>query len=135
MPTVPPSPILPPPSTAGDGAALLRHSSAEVRAAYALWRGAGDPGAADAIVLAVVRDHVPDKARRATLVLEDRHALALDLGFDSMATTEMVFVFEDVFQVTITNAEIVRLRTIGDLRAFVRRRITLPPTGEPAPSA
>ena len=124
MPPTSPTPGLSAPANVG--ASLLRHSSAEVQAAYARWQTLGDAAAADAIIVAVVRDHVPDKARRATLVLEDRHGLASDLGFDSMAITEMVFAFEDLFQVTITNGEIVGLRTLGDLRAFVRHRLAAP---------
>ena len=132
-PAASPSPAPSPLAPCGAGDSLLRHSSAEVREAYARWQTAGDSAAADAIVAAVVRDHVPDKARRASLILDDRQALAADLGFDSMALTEMVFAFEDLFQVTITNSEIVGLRTLGDLRAFVRHRLAAPaPAGAAA---
>jgi acyl carrier protein len=130
-PSVPSS--LPDRNSAGAGAALLRHSSAEVRTAYGRWKAEGAADAADAVVLAIVRDHIPERAVRASLNLEDRHVLISDLGFDSMAITEMVFAFEDLFEVTISNAEMMNLRSIGDLRAFVRSRLASPPAAAPRP--
>ncbi|MEO5958876.1 MAG: acyl carrier protein [Opitutaceae bacterium] len=119
------------PSTAA--AALLRHFPEEVRNAYTRLRTEGDVAAADTLVIAIVLDHMPDKKRRPAETPADTVALVTDLGFDSVAITEMVFFIEDLLQVNIANEEILRVRTVGDLRAFVRTKLAAPtPAAAPA---
>jgi len=98
---------------------LLRHFPEEVRGAYVRLCETADPAAADTLVLAIVADHMP----RADAVLVDSASLAADLGFDSVAIAEMVFFIEDLLQVSVSNAEILRVRTVGELRAFVRAKL------------
>lgn len=110
-------------SAADEASPLLRHFPEEVRTAYARLRRTGDPAAADVVVLAIVRDHQPVKAA-APAPLQDQQTLIGDLGFDSVAITEMVFFIEDLFRVSVSNDEILSIRTVGELRAFVRRKLS-----------
>jgi acyl carrier protein len=110
---------------------LLRHFPEDVRAAYVTLRTTGDAAAADKLVLAIVADHMPRKDAK----LNDAAELLRDLGFDSVAIAEMVFFIEDLLQVNVTNAEILRVRTVRDLRAFVRQKLSAHPEfGRPAVS-
>jgi acyl carrier protein len=94
-----------------------------VREAYARYKATGDIQAVDFLVMAIVRDHVP-KTVTLPAELPDNARLMADLGFDSLAISETVFFVEDLFKVRITNAEILQVRTVGELRAFVRRKLS-----------
>jgi acyl carrier protein len=121
-----PSPSSPDaPGTPDAESTLVRHFPADVRDAFTRFRAHRHASDADIVVLAVVLDHMPDKSRRSTVTLADDHRLIEDLGFDSIAITEMVFFLEDLFQVRIGNEEILRVRTVGDLRAFIREKLTV----------
>jgi acyl carrier protein len=102
---------------------LMRHFPAEVQEAYARFRAGNAPSDADVVILAVIQDHVPDKKTRVSGPAVDELQLIRDLGFDSVAIAELVFFFEDLFQVQISNDEIMRVRSVGDLRLFVREKI------------
>lgn len=119
-------PAAPPPAVE----TLLRHFPDEVRASYIRLRETGDPQAADTLVLAIVADHMRDKCTP----LSDTAALMADLGFDSVTIAEMVFFIEDLLQVSVTNAEIMQVRTVGDLRAFVRVKLAAQKPGDHAAS-
>ncbi|MFA6287294.1 MAG: acyl carrier protein [Opitutaceae bacterium] len=99
----------------------------DVRAAHARFLATGDAAALDTVVLAVVLDHQPKAAQTSGLspvaTPADSARLIADLGFDSLALAEIVFFFEDLYGVTITNNELVRITTIGELRAFVRAKV------------
>src|SRR5689334_20380252 len=102
---------------------LLRHFPEDVRAAYLTLRATGAAAAAAKLVLAIVADHMPRKEADLT----DGAELLRDLGFDSVAIAEMVFFIEDLLQVNVTNAEILRVHTVGELRAFVRQKLAAHP--------
>lgn len=96
----------------------------EIRAAYARFGTTRDPQDLDAVVLAVVRDYIPKKEGVAEKpVFTESARLIDDLGFDSLAITETVFFFEDLFKVRITNSEIMQVHTVGQLRAFLRSKL------------
>jgi acyl carrier protein len=125
---VPLSAVSLPPSVA----TLLRHFPEEVREAYVRLRCTGDGAAADTLVLAILADFMPHKEAQ----LSDAAELVAHLGFDSVAIAEMVFFIEDLLQVSVTNAEILRVRTVGQLRAFVREKLAAQTAGPtPAPRA
>lgn len=95
-----------------------------VREAHARWLAARDPAALDSVVLAIVAHHRPGPARPAEpAALADSDRLVADLGFDSLALAEIVFFIEDLYRVTISNADLATLVTVADLRAYVRARI------------
>lgn len=117
------APFSPPVTLPAAAETLLRHFPEEVRAAYLRMTTTGDAAAADTLVLAIVADHMPHQEAR----LHEAASLVDDLGFDSVAIAEMVFFIEDLLQVNVTNAEIMRVRTVRDLRAFVREKLAALP--------
>lgn len=125
-----PSADSPPDHDAAD--TLIRHFPADIREAYARFAQTRDAADADIVILAVVQDHLPTRAQRTGPAPADHAALIADLGFDSVAITEMVFFVEDLFHVRITNEEILRVRTVGDLRAFVREKLAAGPAASQA---
>ncbi|MGD1030774.1 MAG: phosphopantetheine-binding protein [Opitutaceae bacterium] len=84
----------------------------------------GDEEALTGLVIDVLNYYLPKGAIARTNVTWPEDArLVEDLGFDSLATIETVFFIEDLFQISIANDEIVKVRTVGDLRRFLRGKI------------
>lgn len=111
---------------------LGRHFPEDVQKAYARFVATHVPADADVVVLAIMLDHLPNKKLRPAETPADTLGLVADLGFDSVAIAEMVFFLEDLFQVRISNEEILKVRTVGDLRGFVGQKLTAQPSAEPS---
>lgn len=108
-------------------AELLKHFPARIRERFVQFSTSGDPAAADEVVLAIVREHVPARRQGTTpAVLTDAMSLTGDLGIDSISIADALFMLEEVFNVSIATKEIAHLRTVGDLRGFIRRKLAAP---------
>ncbi|MET0262746.1 MAG: acyl carrier protein [Rariglobus sp.] len=111
------------PKPAAPANPLAKFPSA-VRDAHKHFLATGDVEALDTVVLAVVRDHQPSHLRATSpAVFPDEASLMGDLGFDSLALAEIVFFFEDLYKISITNDELMNISTVGKLREFVRSKV------------
>jgi acyl carrier protein len=101
----------------------LRHLPAGARAAFRRFQAEGQAADLDVVIFAILEDFMPEKSGRALAGLPGDTPLMGGLGFDSLAITEMVFSAEDLFGISIANEEIIKVRTIDDLRLFIRRKV------------
>ena len=101
----------------------IRHLPAPARAAFEQFQAGGDPAALDPVVLAILEDFSPQRSTTPLADLPGSTRLIADLGFDSLAITEVVFFTEDLLDIRIANEEIIQVRTLDDLRGFVRRKV------------
>lgn len=97
----------------------------DIRQAHARWQQTGAPDALDQVVLAIVAHHLPGRTHGAPLVYPpDSARMVEDLGYDSLTIAEIVFFIEDLYEVTISTQDLRDIRTIAELRAFVRTKIS-----------
>jgi acyl carrier protein len=113
------------PRSAAEREDRIKHLPAEARAAFQAFEASGDPGQLDPVILAILEDFIPRSPAAPLAQLPGDTRLIEDLGFDSLAITEVVFFAEDLFAITITNEEIIQVRTLDDLRGFIRRKIVV----------
>jgi acyl carrier protein len=102
----------------------LRHLPAPALAAFQRFQAAGDVTGLDLVIYAILEDYIPRQPERPLCELPPDTRLIDDLGFDSLAITELVFCTEELFGISITNEEILAVRTLDELRVFVRRKVT-----------
>jgi 3-hydroxyacyl-[acyl-carrier-protein] dehydratase len=72
----------------------------------------------------VLQDFLPAKRATSLVGLPGGTRLIDDLGCDSLSIVEMIFMLEDLFGIRIANDEIVEVRTLDELRAFVGRKLS-----------
>jgi len=106
----------------------IRHLPAAARAAYHQFQAAGDPATLDPVIFAILGDFIPRASAVPLAELPGATRLIDDLGFDSLAITEVVFFTEDLFGISISNEEIIQVRSLDDLRGFIRRKVAAPAT-------
>ncbi|HEY4301935.1 MAG TPA: acyl carrier protein [Candidatus Didemnitutus sp.] len=126
QPASPSAPKLPTPA---DREEALRHLPEDAREAFAKFQSTGDPTVLDPVILAILADFIPRKSAHPLQDAPGTSRLMEDLGFDSLAITEVVFFTEDLFGISIANEEIIQVRTLDDLRSFVHRKVSAPTAG------
>ncbi len=115
----------PRPTTPAAASALeekLRYLPALVRAAYRRFQTERKPDDLDVVIFAILQDFVA-RCPAPTLATCPGDTLLMEgLGLDSLAITEIVFAVEDLFGFSISNEEILKVRTVDDLRLFIRQK-------------
>jgi len=101
----------------------LKHLPEEARIGFRRFQLEGDLAALDPVLFAILADFVPVLPATPFAELPGTTQLIGDLGFDSLAITEVVFFTEDLFGITISNEEIMQVRTLEDLRGFIHRKV------------
>ena len=113
----------PAPTALPDPEEKLRHLPLPARDAYRRFQADGRPEDLDAVIFAILEDFIPRKPAPPLASYPGDTALMEGLGFDSLAITEIIFFAEDLFGISISNEEILQVRTLDDLRHFIRRKV------------
>ncbi len=95
----------------------------DAQVAFRKFETSGEATALDPVILAILEDFIPVQRTKRLTDLPDDTRLIEDLHLDSLAVAQVVFFTEDLFGVNITNEEIVLIRTLGDLRGFIHRKV------------
>ena len=104
----------------------LKHLPEPAQAAFRQFQRDGNPAALDPVIFAILEDFIPKNPETPLAELPGTTELIGGLGFDSLAITEVVFFTEDLFGISISNEEIIQVRTLGDLRNFIHRKVATP---------
>ena len=112
------------PATPDEQEEAIRHLPPVAQAAFRHFAASGDVTALDPVMLAILDDYIPRLPAQPLAALPGDTRLIEDLGFDSLAITEVVFFTEDLLEIRIANEEIIQVRTLDDLRGFVRRKVS-----------
>lgn len=84
-----------------------------------------------------IQTALADYLKRDPKTITPAHSLRDDLGLDSMATIELLFRIEEVFDLQIPDQDLQKLTTVGDVISYVEGRLreaSAPPPASPASS-
>ncbi len=101
----------------------LKRCSAGTFEAACQFRRTGRLDQLPRIVLGLIERFVEPDLRPKLKHPNDELCLTEDLGLDSLTMMEIVILAEEVLQVSITNDELRRLRTLGDVRQFIEGKL------------
>jgi acyl carrier protein len=101
----------------------LKRCSPSTREAAREFRRTGNPDHLPAIVHGLIEHYVERDARAKLNRADDSLRLVEDLAIDSLTMLEIVFLAEDVLQISIDNEEIRPFRTVGDVKRFIASKL------------
>lgn len=110
-------------STVADPLRKIGHLCPDAQRAFRRFQAEAEPAALDPLILAILEAYIPRKRSRPLAEEPGTCRLIEDLGFDSLAIAEVVFFTEDLLGINIANEEILQVRTLDDLRDFIRRKV------------
>jgi acyl carrier protein len=117
-------------STNQDDAQLrdtLKRCSPTTRDAACAFRRTKSLDYLPAIVHGLIEHYVERDARAKLSRADDGLRLVEDLAIDSLTMLEIVFLAEDVLQISIDNEDLRPVRTVGDVKSFIASKLATNP--------
>lgn len=71
------------------------------------------------VIVGVIERYVEREFRPKLRHADDNLRLVEDLGIDSLTMMEIVLLAEDVLKISVSNEELTKLRTLGEVRQFI----------------
>jgi acyl carrier protein len=102
----------------------LKRCSADTIDAAIRYRTMGDADAVPAIVYGIIERHLAPENSRPLAQAGDQTQLVEDLGIDSLTLLEIVLSIEETLNITIENEELREIRTLGEVKYFITRKIS-----------
>jgi 3-hydroxyacyl-[acyl-carrier-protein] dehydratase len=101
---------------------LKRCSTGTIEAACA-YRRTGSADLIPTIIGGLIERYTARDARAKLLEGNDSLRLTEDLALDSLTLLEIVFLAEEVLQITVDNEELRPFETVGDVKAFIASKL------------
>jgi acyl carrier protein len=101
----------------------LKRCSPSTREAAREFRKTGNAACIAAIVDGLIEHYVDPDVRAKLASGDDRLRLSEDLEIDSLTMLEIVYLAEDVLQISVDNEDIRPFRTVGDIKAFLASKL------------
>lgn len=105
----------------------LKRCSPATLAAACRFRSTGDVEHLRPVIAGVLERYVERDLRPRLQNSDDSLRLIEDLGIDSLTMLEVVLLTEDILQISVSNEELKQLRTLGDIRQFLTRKVDSAP--------
>jgi 3-hydroxyacyl-[acyl-carrier-protein] dehydratase len=104
----------------------LRRCSPSTREAACAYRRTGNPEYVPTIVHGLIEHYVERDLRKKLSGADDNLRLVEDLAIDSLTMMEIVFLTEDVLQISVDNEELRPFRTVGEIKKFIASKLRRP---------
>jgi len=111
----------------------LKRCSAETVDAAVRFRTTGDAKEIPAIVYGIIERHLAPEHDRNLADAGDDTRLIEDLGIDSLTLLEIVLSIEETINISIETEELREIRTLGEVKTFIERKISGAPEPETGP--
>lgn len=102
----------------------LKRCSPQTLEAALRYRSTGDPDTVPAIVYGIIERHLAPGHDHQLATAGDETRLIEDLGVDSLTLLEIVLSIEETLNISIENDELREIRTLGEVKSFITRKIS-----------
>jgi len=102
----------------------LKRCSAETVEKAVEFRKTGNPELVGDVVIGIIARFVDPDKREVLASASDSLVMTDGLGLDSLTMVEIVLAVEDAIGMSIDNEEIQKLRTLGDIKEFIRAKVS-----------